>query len=174
MEETRKALNGRTATWEDLDGLVHTRRTVLEALRMHPPGRFLTRQTTAPTRLGDHNLPTGTTVGFSPYLATHEPSRHLIPIGPAPAAGPPDQDDTHPPLRNIREREHGPDAGQPHQLRRAGPVVDPFPGEPALLGDVPAPGAPPRGLAGATEITSRPALSASPMRIARTPSNRHP
>ncbi|MEW1551696.1 cytochrome P450, partial [Streptomyces tsukubensis] len=99
--EAREVLGGRTATWEDLDRLVYTRQTLTEALRMYPPGWFLTRETTAPTLLGNHDLPTGTTVAFSPYLATHEPSRYPDPDRFDPDRWTPREDGTPPPVPAV-------------------------------------------------------------------------
>ncbi|MFD8933865.1 cytochrome P450 [Streptomyces sp. NPDC059578] len=99
--EAREVLAGRTATWEDLDRLVYTRQTLTEALRMYPPGWFLTRETTAATRLGNHDLPAGTTIAFSPYLATHEPSRYPDPDRFDPDRWTPHEDGAPPPVPSV-------------------------------------------------------------------------
>ncbi|MEW1551237.1 cytochrome P450 [Streptomyces tsukubensis] len=99
--EAREVLGGRTATWGDVDRLGYTRRTLTEALRMYPPGWFMTRETTAPTLLGDHELPAGTTVAFSPYLATHEPSRYPDPDRFDPDRWTPREDGTPPPVPAV-------------------------------------------------------------------------
>ncbi|MFE4631998.1 cytochrome P450 [Streptomyces sp. NPDC056773] len=99
--EAREVLGGRTATWEDLDRLVFTRQALTEALRMCPPAWILTRQVMTPTRLGDHDLPAGTTVAFSPYLASHEPSRYPDPDRFDPDRWTPREDGTPPPVPSV-------------------------------------------------------------------------
>ncbi|MQS05443.1 cytochrome P450, partial [Streptomyces alkaliterrae] len=69
--EVDDVLGGRTATWDDLPNLRYTRQVFNEALRMYPPGWFLTRDTTEDTTLGGYDIPKGTTVAFTPYLISH-------------------------------------------------------------------------------------------------------
>ncbi|SFC54142.1 cytochrome P450 [Streptomyces aidingensis] len=64
----------RALTAADLPRLEHTRRIVLEALRLHPPAWLLSRVTTRDTVLLGHPLPPGTTVLFSPYQLHHDPA----------------------------------------------------------------------------------------------------
>ncbi|MER6910358.1 cytochrome P450 [Streptomyces sp. NPDC000594] len=78
-DEARTVLGGRLATWEDLPRLGYTRQTFTEALRLRPPAWFLTRRATADTRLGDHVIPEGTTLAYSPYLMGQLPAHHPDP-----------------------------------------------------------------------------------------------
>ncbi|MFF7590378.1 cytochrome P450 [Kitasatospora purpeofusca] len=77
--EARTVLGGRTATWEDLPALGYTRQVLTEAIRMYPPGWFLTRETATATDLGGHRLPAGTTVAYSPYLIGRLPALYPDP-----------------------------------------------------------------------------------------------
>ncbi|MGA5299688.1 cytochrome P450 [Nucisporomicrobium flavum] len=65
------ALSGDLPGPGDLPSLDLTGRIVTETLRVYPPGWLFTRRTTAATRLGEHDIPAGTTVAFSPYLMHH-------------------------------------------------------------------------------------------------------
>ncbi|MFE4371741.1 cytochrome P450 [Streptomyces sp. NPDC056835] len=77
--ETDAVLGGRTASWQDLPQLTYTRQVFTEAIRMYPPGWFLTRGTEADTRLGPYAIPRGTTVAYSPYLISHLPTLYPDP-----------------------------------------------------------------------------------------------
>lgn len=78
--EVTSVLGGRTARWEDLPRLPYTRQVFTEALRMYPPGWFLTRRTEKDTVLGPYALPGGTTLAYSPYLISHLPQLHPDPL----------------------------------------------------------------------------------------------
>ncbi|WP_233435891.1 cytochrome P450 [Streptomyces anulatus] len=78
--EVTSVLGGRTARWEDLPHLTYTRQVFTEALRMHPPGWFLTRRTEKDTELGPYALPRGTTLAYSPYLISHLPELYPDPL----------------------------------------------------------------------------------------------
>lgn len=93
--EVDRVLDGRPAHYDELPALQTTGRIVTEALRLYPPGWLFTRATTADTRLGDHHLPTGATVIYSPYLIhrradvypapdSFDPDRWTSPHKPAP------------------------------------------------------------------------------------------
>ncbi|CAM3062330.1 cytochrome P450 [Streptomyces albus] len=88
--EVNEVLGGRTAGWDDLPRLTYTRQVFTEALRMYPPGWFLTRQTETDTRLGGYPLPKGTTLAYSPYLISHLPDLY-----PDPQRFDPDRWDAH-------------------------------------------------------------------------------
>lgn len=77
--EVDEVLGGRTAGWEDLPRLAYTRQVLSEALRMYPPGWFLTRQVMTETRLGPYSLAEGTTMAYSPYLISHLPDLYPDP-----------------------------------------------------------------------------------------------
>ncbi|MBB5953583.1 pentalenene oxygenase [Saccharothrix tamanrassetensis] len=69
--EVDAVLGGRIATYDDLPGLPFTGRIITETLRLYAPAWLLTRKVTADTELGDHVLPAGTVVVYSPYLIHH-------------------------------------------------------------------------------------------------------
>ncbi len=69
--EVDTVLNGRPAQWADLPKLVQTRMVLTEALRLYPPGWIFTRVTTREVTLGQHTLPEGTGLAYSPYLLHH-------------------------------------------------------------------------------------------------------
>ncbi|MGI5347064.1 cytochrome P450 [Streptomyces sp. CA-250714] len=77
--EVGTVLDGRTAGWSDLPHLTYTRQVFNEAIRMYPPGWFLTRQTEADTNLGPHIIRQGTTIAYSPYLISHLPTLYRDP-----------------------------------------------------------------------------------------------
>ena len=78
-EEAHTALAGTTAVWEDLPRLSYTRNTLTETLRLYPPAWLFTRTTTSRTRLGDHIVPAGVTLAYSPYIIGHLPSLYEEP-----------------------------------------------------------------------------------------------
>ncbi|ATB41965.1 cytochrome P450 [Cystobacter fuscus] len=67
-------LGGRAAQWDDIPELKQTRRIVMEALRLYPPGWLFTRVTMRDTVLGAYPLPRGTGIAYSPYLLHRSPS----------------------------------------------------------------------------------------------------
>ncbi|MBO8187709.1 cytochrome P450 [Streptomyces spirodelae] len=77
--EVGTVLGGRTAGWDDLPRLAYTRQVFNEALRMYPPGWFLTRQTEKDTHLGPYPIRQGTTLAYSPYLISHLPGLYPDP-----------------------------------------------------------------------------------------------
>ncbi|MEV0187059.1 cytochrome P450 [Kitasatospora purpeofusca] len=77
--EVDSVLGGRTAGWDDLPRLTYTRQVLTEALRMYPPGWFLTRQTEQDTELGPYAIARGTALVFSPYLISHLPDLYAEP-----------------------------------------------------------------------------------------------
>ncbi|ADI03343.1 cytochrome P450 [Streptomyces bingchenggensis BCW-1] len=79
ITEIDTVLDGRTADWSDLPRLIYTRQVFTEAIRMYPPGWFLTRRTESDTRLGSYDLPKGTTIAYSPYLISHLPGLYPDP-----------------------------------------------------------------------------------------------
>ncbi|MFE6748279.1 cytochrome P450 [Kitasatospora purpeofusca] len=77
--EVDAVLGGRTAGWDDLPQLTYTRQVLTEALRMYPPGWFLTRQTEQDTELGPYAIARGTVIAYSPYLISHLPDLYPDP-----------------------------------------------------------------------------------------------
>ncbi|MFJ8431215.1 cytochrome P450 [Kitasatospora sp. NPDC094019] len=88
--EAGAVLGGRTAAWDDLPRLTYTRQVLTEALRMYPPGWFLTRQTEEDTELGPYAIARGTVIAYSPYLISHLPDLY-----PDPERFDPDRWDAH-------------------------------------------------------------------------------
>lgn len=78
-DEVDRVLAGRTATYEDIDRLVYTRRLITETLRHRTQGLFQSRSTTVDTRLGDYHLPAGAVVLYSAYALNHNPRIHADP-----------------------------------------------------------------------------------------------
>ncbi|MER5890569.1 cytochrome P450 [Streptomyces sp. NPDC001941] len=74
--EIATVLQGRPPTLDDLARMPLLKGTVLEALRLHPPGWLLTRLTTESTELGRLRVPPGTTVIYSPYLLHRLPAHY--------------------------------------------------------------------------------------------------
>ncbi|MER6567477.1 cytochrome P450 [Streptomyces sp. NPDC001093] len=69
--EVDAVLAGQPATYDGLPTLPLTGHIVRETLRLYPPLPLSTRITTHDTRLGDHVIPVGTTIAYSPYLIHH-------------------------------------------------------------------------------------------------------
>jgi pentalenene oxygenase len=69
--EIDPVLAGRAATHSDLPHLGLVNCIITETLRLYPPGWIISRVVTTDTRLGDHRIPAGATVIFSPYLIHH-------------------------------------------------------------------------------------------------------
>ena len=69
--ETDQVLTHPTATYDDLPHLDLTGRIITETLRHRPPVWLMTRTTSHATRLGEHTLPTGADVIYSPYVLHH-------------------------------------------------------------------------------------------------------
>ncbi|MGW7577520.1 cytochrome P450 [Streptomyces sp. NPDC054765] len=85
-EEVDQVLAGRTATYDDVSQLEYTDRVIKETLRLYSPGWFLTRKSTADATLGEHRIPAGTTIAYSPYIV-HRSAEHFT----QPAAFDPDR-----------------------------------------------------------------------------------
>jgi cytochrome P450 len=66
--EADSVLAGAPAGWEHLPELRLTSRVVTEAMRLYPPGWIVTRTVASDTRLGNHPLPAGTNLIYSPYV----------------------------------------------------------------------------------------------------------
>jgi len=77
--EIDPVLAGRAANHSDLPHLGLVTNIITETLRLYPPGWILTRVVTTDTRLGDHDIPAGATVIFSPYLIHHRPDLYRDP-----------------------------------------------------------------------------------------------
>lgn len=66
--ETDRVLDGRPVSFDHLPDLKMADRIITEALRLYPPaGLIWTRVVTADTRLGGYDIPSGTTIAYSPY-----------------------------------------------------------------------------------------------------------
>lgn len=77
--ETSAVLAGRPACFEHLPDLEFARHVITETLRIRPPGWIFTRTVTADTRLGEHAIPGGTNIVYSPYLIHHRADIHPAP-----------------------------------------------------------------------------------------------
>jgi cytochrome P450 len=74
--EVDRVLEGKPVSLDHLPDLKFADQIVTEALRLYPPaGLIWTRMVTADTRLGDYDIPAGTTIAYSPY-AMHRLPRY--------------------------------------------------------------------------------------------------
>ncbi|MFJ9774034.1 cytochrome P450 [Kitasatospora sp. NPDC101157] len=96
--EVDEVLAGRAATYQDLPRLEYLGRVVQETLRMYPVGWLLTRRAVARVQLGDHVIPAGADVFFSPYGLHRDPASF-----PDPGAFDPDRWSPAPPHPVPRE-----------------------------------------------------------------------
>jgi cytochrome P450 len=71
--EVRQALDGRAPGIVDLSRLPYTRMVMEESLRLYPPAWILGRKALGPDRLGEHEIPAGSTVAISPYVVHRLP-----------------------------------------------------------------------------------------------------
>jgi cytochrome P450 len=74
--EVDAVLGASAARFEDLPKLQLAGRVVTESLRMYPPAWTLARTTTTDTQLGEHPIPAGSNLLYSPYLLHHLPDFH--------------------------------------------------------------------------------------------------
>jgi pentalenene oxygenase len=77
--EADAVLGATAARYEDLPRLPVAGRVVTETLRMYPPAWTLARTATTHTYLGEHPIPAGTILIYSPYLLHHLPDFHPDP-----------------------------------------------------------------------------------------------
>ncbi|MFG2648956.1 cytochrome P450 [Streptomyces sp. NPDC048436] len=66
--EVDAVLAGAGADIDHLPCLPLTAQVIKEALHLYPPAWLVPRTATADTRLGSHHVPTGMTIGYSPYV----------------------------------------------------------------------------------------------------------
>lgn len=67
-DEVDRVLEGKPVSLDHLPELKFADQIVTETLRLYPPaGMIWTRMVTADTRLGDYDIPAGTTIAYSPY-----------------------------------------------------------------------------------------------------------
>lgn len=72
--EAKTLLSGRAGfVAADCDRMSYTKRVVLEALRLYPPGWFVGRTALADVRLGGYAVPKGTAVVMSQYVMHRDP-----------------------------------------------------------------------------------------------------
>jgi pentalenene oxygenase len=69
-----EVLGGRAATYADLPRFEYLTRFLQEILRMYPVGWLLTRRAVGRVQLGDHEIPAGADVFFSPYGLHRDPA----------------------------------------------------------------------------------------------------
>jgi pentalenene oxygenase len=71
--EVRAVVGDRAVEHADLERLEYLRTVVSETLRLWPPAWLLSRRTAGEVTLGDHVLPPGAPVLFSPYAIHRDP-----------------------------------------------------------------------------------------------------
>ncbi len=72
--EIREVLGDRDVAFEDLERLDYLRRLLTETLRLYPPAWLLSRRASVEVTLGDHVLPAGASIFFSPYSLHRDPN----------------------------------------------------------------------------------------------------
>jgi cytochrome P450 len=77
--EVDAVLAGAAARCEDLPKLELAGRVITETLRIYPPAWMLARTTTTDTHLGEHPIPAGSILFYSPYLLHHLPDHYPDP-----------------------------------------------------------------------------------------------
>jgi len=77
--EIREVLGDRDVTFEDLERLDYLRRLLTETLRLYPPAWLLSRRASVEVALGEHVLPPGASIFFSPYSLHRDPSVYADP-----------------------------------------------------------------------------------------------
>lgn len=70
--EVREAIGERTPTHEDLANLKLTENTIVEILRLRPPGWLIGREAIADLRIADYEIPKGMTLLISPWLVQRD------------------------------------------------------------------------------------------------------
>jgi pentalenene oxygenase len=71
--EVREVLGNHVVEYQHLERLAYLRRVVSETLRLWPPAWLFSRRTADRVTLGDHVLPPGAPVLFSPYAIHRDP-----------------------------------------------------------------------------------------------------
>lgn len=72
-DEVDTVLQGRPATYHDLDRLEFTRRVLSEVMRLYPPAYILERRASEDMRFGEFVVPAGSTIFLSPYAMHRDP-----------------------------------------------------------------------------------------------------
>jgi len=72
-EELRVTLDGRSPTPADLPRLPYAQAIVQESLRLYPPAWVIGREAVGPCKIGDRQVPIGTTVFVSPWVMHRDP-----------------------------------------------------------------------------------------------------
>jgi pentalenene oxygenase len=77
--QIRDVLGERDLTFDDIERLDYMRRLVTETLRLYPPAWLLSRRAVSEVTLGDHVLPPGASILFSPYTLHRDPKTYPDP-----------------------------------------------------------------------------------------------
>jgi cytochrome P450 len=77
--QIREVLGERDLTVDDIERLDYLRRLVTETLRLYPPAWMLSRRAISEVTLGDHVLPAGASILFSPYALHRDPEIYADP-----------------------------------------------------------------------------------------------
>jgi cytochrome P450 len=77
--QIREVLGDRALTFNDIERLDYIRRLLTETLRLYPPAWLLSRRTVCEVTLGDHVLPPGASILFSPYALHRDPRTYPDP-----------------------------------------------------------------------------------------------
>ncbi|HZM76371.1 MAG TPA: cytochrome P450 [Candidatus Limnocylindrales bacterium] len=77
--QIREVLGDRALASDDLERLDYIRRLLTETLRLYPPAWLLSRRAASEVTLGNHVLPPGASILFSPYVLHRDPSTYPDP-----------------------------------------------------------------------------------------------
>lgn len=77
--QIREVLGERNMTFDDIERLDYIRRLLTETLRLYPPAWLLSRRAACEVTLGDHVLPPGASILFSPYALHRDPRTYPDP-----------------------------------------------------------------------------------------------
>ncbi|HZM77182.1 MAG TPA: cytochrome P450 [Candidatus Limnocylindrales bacterium] len=77
--QIHQVLGDRNLTFDDIERLDYIRRLLTETLRLYPPAWLLSRRAVSEVTLGDHILPRGASILFSPYALHRDPKTYPDP-----------------------------------------------------------------------------------------------
>lgn len=78
--EVRAVVGDRPASYDDLAALKLTENTIIEILRILPPGWAIGREAREDVRIGDYEIAKGTTIILSPWVTQRDPALFLYPL----------------------------------------------------------------------------------------------
>lgn len=73
QSELHQVLQGKLPTLEDLGKLVYTQQVIKESMRLYPPVSLLGREAAVDTKIGDYEIPQGTSIMISQWVMHRHP-----------------------------------------------------------------------------------------------------